>query len=665
MQVRGEERDIVSFSHPFRPCKELLGRSHGEKLAFVGQRLFFLKDESDRNIERNRKFLEAYLRVLEANRILEVEGPAGCGKSALAEEIAMLYVSEGEAKEDNNGEYEGGYAIATNGSQTLTELRLYSYRDGSVDVLGPLAQMQKDAWENGKRRYVFILHEYNRVNDFMSLLGNLLESELRSEGPDSWWDERDERHKRHQPYSFGSDEKRRKVGEWSSNFKVIMTSNPPRGGFVGVVGNFMNDGALRHNRLLSARVSFGEDFSLYREKEEEQEKTTDLRVRLRKNKFPCSVIVDNLEKRVFTSTDARLASFKSPHGENTAKDLVTRKIDELIKHRGDGPFMYSVIHPGKIVAEVGKIVRQSQRQANEELWKAIERQNVDETEQTLRAGAQINAVRQGTEETALEFSCKVSNRDVRTQMIRMLIRWKAKPFETNTQELPVEPKALGQYLLEAAMKGETLQCIVFHALGASPEATDNDGQTALMLAEKNKHSHTVRALKDLNAGVEAGHETPCSDDAEKEWREALPSPDNWPSFDELLAKIPPTCEYWYSNVRDGKTNSCNINKELFQSDDRVKPVKARMGFDGKAEKTFRVGRKNRGGTVYIPKYRNTPEYERWRKIQRVVFVKHPDFTSFHPTKVVGSPPKKKKKKKEKKRKRKNEYSVHDSEDETE
>jgi hypothetical protein len=105
---------------------------------------------------------------------------------------------------------------------------------------------------------VFILHEYNRVTDFMSVLGNALESELRSYGPDSWFE--GEKDKQHQPYSFTSPvQMKPTASSCLPNLKIVLTSNPPRDGFAGVVGDFMADGALSHNRLLGAKVKLPVD----------------------------------------------------------------------------------------------------------------------------------------------------------------------------------------------------------------------------------------------------------------------------------------------------------------------------------------------------------------------------------------------------------------------
>jgi hypothetical protein len=117
--------------------------------------------------------------------------------------------------------------------------------------------MQKDANEYPNRRYVFILHEYNRVADFMSVLGNALESELRSYGPNSWHGE--ESNKRHKAYSFGGRANDKDRIKFPPNLKIVLTSNPPRGGFAGFVGDFMADGALSHNRFLGAKVEVHTD----------------------------------------------------------------------------------------------------------------------------------------------------------------------------------------------------------------------------------------------------------------------------------------------------------------------------------------------------------------------------------------------------------------------
>lgn len=332
-----DELDISSFCYAFRPCDHLIGlKNEDDNLCFVGKRLFYVDGtKEDPNHELNKKFLHAYLDHLDRNRVMLVEGAAGSGKSALVEEVAMLYISSrGKCdlveQEGRQGKiYQGGYAIATNGTQTLTELRLFSYRDGLVNVLGPLGQMQKDAKGHPDRRYVFILHEYNRVTDFMSVLGNALESELRRYGPDSWFE--GEKNKRHQAYSFGGGANETDRIKLPTNLKIVLTSNPPRDGFAGVVGDFMADGALKHNRLLGAKVKLPVDSETKKECSLERSPSLEgdelvVERALARNSFPCGAIVKNLVAR---NTSAEI------------KTLITQLIIQNPK-----------VNPGKIVAEV-------------------------------------------------------------------------------------------------------------------------------------------------------------------------------------------------------------------------------------------------------------------------------------------------------------------------
>lgn len=76
----------------------------------------------------------------------------------------------------------GGYMIVTNGCNMLTEQRLIGY--GSQLCHGPLGKMMHDAKRNKESRFICALHEWNRTSEFMSILGNLFEAELRKYGPD-------------------------------------------------------------------------------------------------------------------------------------------------------------------------------------------------------------------------------------------------------------------------------------------------------------------------------------------------------------------------------------------------------------------------------------------------------------------------------------------------
>jgi hypothetical protein len=143
--------------------------------------------------------------------------------------------------------------------------------------------MARDAKANPTNRYVFILHEYNRVPDFLSIFGNFFESELRHSGPDAWKRER-EPQSIHQSSTAVASEILGNHSQDSGSFlhlpenvKLILTGNPAQNEeFMGETTDFLRDPALSNNRLVGAKVDLG-DFSL--EKEE---------------KFPCNVIEKNL-----------------------------------------------------------------------------------------------------------------------------------------------------------------------------------------------------------------------------------------------------------------------------------------------------------------------------------------------------------------------------------
>eukprot|EP00889_Picochlorum_renovo_P005455 jgi/Picre1/32485/NNA_007831.t1 len=145
--------DIHSFCRVGRPCHILRSlQGEDEKYNFIGKKLFYLReDDSDEQKLRCRTFLKAYFDHLVNNRIMLVEGRAG------------------------------------------SEQRLFRYMHNGQEYLGPLSKMIRDARAHPESRYVFILHEWNRVSDFMSLLGNFFEEELRAYGPDSWQEMEDNR----------------------------------------------------------------------------------------------------------------------------------------------------------------------------------------------------------------------------------------------------------------------------------------------------------------------------------------------------------------------------------------------------------------------------------------------------------------------------------------
>lgn len=199
----------------FFPAENLLAKKTPERIEFIGQRLFFvpcsqrkpkgfilgkysrkqlektledarkktlegpggstkLQSEEEEEIskmleyqikiENNERYLHKYLSHLEEKNVMLIQGAAGSGKTALVEEIAMLHISEGQGG-DSDSKAAVGYAMSTNGCNTLTEQRLFGYTTPSGQTYkGPLARMMEDARNNSDARFVFILHEWNRVS---------------------------------------------------------------------------------------------------------------------------------------------------------------------------------------------------------------------------------------------------------------------------------------------------------------------------------------------------------------------------------------------------------------------------------------------------------------------------------------------------------------------
>lgn len=333
--------DIHSFCHVLRPAAKLLELVNlDEKLDFVGKRLFFLKrtDGEDGNTEKCRKFLGRFHTHLEKKRVMLLEGKAGCGKTTLTEEIAMVYIS-GEQRDDNhprpNGNntnnVEEGYAIVTNGVNTLTEQRLFTYKHSGQLCFGPLAKMRQDAEANPGKRFVFILHEWNRTTDFMSLLGNFFESELRTFGPDSWYGDNEEDMRHRSGFLDGeSRENSRLAAKLPDNIKIILTGNPAKDDFEGEVADFISDPALRDNRLLGAKVE---------ERQEWEDQEVEITKLENKEDYPSNMIVENLK------------DWLSVQLQDYCKNSEDHEVNKVIKDHEDKGIM-----PGKIVAEVNKFV---------------------------------------------------------------------------------------------------------------------------------------------------------------------------------------------------------------------------------------------------------------------------------------------------------------------
>ena len=332
--------DIDSFCRTGRPCKTLLDLTHeDEKFEFIGEKLFYLREnDSDEQKVKCRTFLKAYFDHLVNNRIMLVEGRAGSGKTTLVEQIAMMFISE--ANNHNNG-----YLIVTNGCNTLTEQRLFRYMHNGQEYLGPLSKMIQDAREHLESRYVFILHEWNRVSDFMSLLGNFFEEELRAYGPDSWQEMEDNRDD-WEPHTFQGN-----VGQATasddlysipSNFRIILTGNPCRDDFMGETADFMVDPALNANRLVGAHVTL--EASIYSLEDN--------------GKYPCDSIERNLRLKLLEGhteaiIDSLLDDIKKKFNQNA-------NLDPLIRNR----ILRRGIMPGKLVAVVKRRIKELEVQVS-------------------------------------------------------------------------------------------------------------------------------------------------------------------------------------------------------------------------------------------------------------------------------------------------------------
>jgi hypothetical protein len=204
----------IDFVETIRPAAALLNKgSNEEKLEFIGRRLFFIPrnppkpppgdqtqsenggQEASREqseymdkIKKSNGYLSKFLEHLERKKVMLLQGEAGSGKTTLVEEIALLYVSaagkheeeEGEEEDEvEEGRFQEGYIMVTNGCNTLTEQKLFGYKaPNGLMYKGPIEKMKEDAEKNKKSRFVFILHEWNRVAEFMRCVNNKPKGEV-------------------------------------------------------------------------------------------------------------------------------------------------------------------------------------------------------------------------------------------------------------------------------------------------------------------------------------------------------------------------------------------------------------------------------------------------------------------------------------------------------
>lgn len=321
--------DIQSFCTVGRPSRALqLARSDDNKYKIIGKKLFYLSpnyDHDNDQMTKCRAFLGAYLNHLRNNRIMLVEGKAGSGKTTLVEQIAMMYIS---GDSNSTSQVCSGYMIVTNGCNTLTEQRLFTYLHNGQEYLGPISKMFQDARAHPADRYVFILHEWNRTSDFMSLLGNFFEVEMRAYGPDSWYEVGSQNRDEWGPHILSDSTKgpnsTRSNEAIPDNLRIILTGNPCRDDFMGETSDFMVDPALNVNRLVGAKVDLNqEEFSLER---------------------PGTYPHDQIEANM------RLKLILEGYFRNSINEGIQRIKDNFGHREGN-----SVIMPSKLVAEIKRI----------------------------------------------------------------------------------------------------------------------------------------------------------------------------------------------------------------------------------------------------------------------------------------------------------------------
>jgi hypothetical protein len=219
-----------------------------EKYRVVSRKLFYLHHD-ERNFGSCKEHFQKYYGKLEKKRVLILKGEAGAGKSTFAEELSLIFVSQARQS--------GGYTIVTNGSNTLTEQRLFGYDiGGGSPVSGPLGLMFWHAKKHPQMHFCFILHEWNRVLDFMSLFGNLFEAQLRACGPNSWDPSDIEDNWVSEPCE-PSEESQILMGSGiPDNVAFIFTGNDKSGNYADFVTDLLQDPALSQNRLVGLDMEY-------------------------------------------------------------------------------------------------------------------------------------------------------------------------------------------------------------------------------------------------------------------------------------------------------------------------------------------------------------------------------------------------------------------------
>lgn len=250
-----------------RPDEDLLKcTSSFEKYRYIGQKLHFLSDDFGSDWKRCISFMKGLDDHLKQQRILLLNGPAGAGKSSLANHLAQLYISNGDLR---------GYGIQLNMTPDLSERTLLGWTDimGSYRK-GPLGTLISKSLDNPKSNFVFLLNEWNRSQDLLSVLANVMEAVLESDGLNA-----------HRPY------KRQKLHEsvdhskvpW--NLKFIFTGND-------MGANVMyNDHALLRNRLVGASPIWKDP--VLDQKGEEARDTVEKKSLFDANAYPACRMVDN------------------------------------------------------------------------------------------------------------------------------------------------------------------------------------------------------------------------------------------------------------------------------------------------------------------------------------------------------------------------------------
>jgi hypothetical protein len=183
------------------------------------------------------------------------------------------------------------------------------------------------------------MHEWNRTSDFMSILGNIFEFELRNNGPDAICRDDDEKDVwDHKLENTDEDHHVYIHTSMPDNVKIILTGNPAKDDFLGETQDFMEDPALKSNRLVGARVQH--DKIEYKDPETEEVSTKE--PSLGPESFPGGVIVHNYINRL------------EEENIDWAKEIVKEKLQGLM--------------PGKQVSELIKLVKRRRDALDSDIW---------------------------------------------------------------------------------------------------------------------------------------------------------------------------------------------------------------------------------------------------------------------------------------------------------